>query len=117
MRSFSKLVSLSKVLQKPLKFSLLLTGLITLLAVSSLFFLQPQIPIFYSLPLSSQQIASRFWILLFPGFSLSVTLLHIILIGIYHEVDEVVLILFCWLTVLLQTLLLAILIRLLVLVL
>jgi hypothetical protein len=117
MSSLSTLVDLTKLVQRPIKISLLLTGLITLFSVSTLFFLQPEIPIFYSLPLSSQQIVNRFWILLFPGYSLIVTLLHITLLGIFSKVDEEVLRLFCWLTVVLQLILFAILLRLLVLVL
>lgn len=116
MQAFNQLVELNKTFQKPLQYSLSITGVITLLSVSAAFFLQPQIPIFYSLPLSSQQVASRYWILLFPGFSLSVTLLHIVLIGIFSKVDEDVLGLFCWLTVLLQLVLLAVVVRLLFLV-
>lgn len=117
MSSLSTLVDLTKLVQKPIKISLLLTGIITLFSVSAIFFLQPEVPIFYSLPLSSQQIVNRFWVLLFPGFSLTITLLHITLLGIFSKVDEEVLRLFCWLTVILQILLLAILVRLLVLVL
>lgn len=117
MHFFSSLIDVPKTLQPPLQYSLVLTGGITLLSVASVFFLQPEIPVFYSLPLTSQQIVNRNWILLFPGFSLSVTLLHIVLIGLFHKVDLEVLRLFCWLTVIVQSLLLAILIRLLVLVL
>lgn len=117
MQSLGTLVELSNVLKQPLKYSLLLTGVITFLSVSAVFFLQPQIPIFYSLPLASQQLASRFWILLFPGLSLTVTILHIMLVGIFNKTDEAVLRAFCWLTVVLQVFVLAVLLRLLVLVL
>lgn len=116
MDSFKKLTDLPPTLVQPLKYSLILTGTITVLSVSTLFFLQPELPIFYSLPLSSQQIVPRYWILLFPGLAFSITVLHIVLIGIFKHVEEEVLRLFCWMTVLIQMLLLAILVRLLVLV-
>lgn len=113
MTLFSSIVDIPKVVRQPLKYSLILTGCITALSVSSLFFLPPQIPIFYSLPLTAQQISDRNWVLLFPGFSLLVTLLHIGLVGWLNKVDVEVIRLFGWLTVVLQVILFAILIRLL----
>lgn len=117
MSSFNSLVDLTKTFRQPLQYSLLLTGIITLLGVIALFFIPPEIPLFYSLPLTSQQLAGQYWILLFPGLSLGITLLHIVLVGIFTAVDEEVLRLFCWLTVVLQLLLVAVLVRVLVLVL
>ena len=110
------MVDLTKTFRQPLQYALLLTGIITLLSVLALFFIPPEIPLFYSLPLVTQQLADQYWILLFPGLSLGITLLHIVLVGLFTAVDEAVLKLFCWLTVVLQVLLVAVLVRMLVLV-
>lgn len=54
--------------------------------------LPPQIPLFYSLPYGSSQLADRGWFLMLPAFSVVVFLLHWVLIswgrrfmGIYIE--------------------------------
>lgn len=116
MFSIKRLSDLSPILARPLKYSLIITGCITVLSVSALFFLQPEIPIFYSLPLIPQQIAPRLWILLFPSLSVATTLLHIVIIGVLKSIDQEVLRIFCWLTMIFQLLLLAILVRLLILI-
>lgn len=117
MQSFGTFADAPSTLKSPLKYSLLLTGIITFLCVSTVFFLQPQIPLFYSMPTASEQLASRYWILLFPALSLTITVLHIILTGLFSKTEEAVLRLFCWLTVVVQVLVLAVVCRLLVLVL
>lgn len=117
MQSLGTFADAPNTLKSPLKYSLLLTGIITFLCVSTVFFLQPDIPMFYSMPTASEQLASRYWILLFPALSLTITVLHIILTGLFNKSEEAVLRLFCWLTVVLQIFILAVVIRLLVLVL
>lgn len=98
--------------QKPLRFATSLTAGITLISFIALFIIQPEIPLFYSLPVA-QVLVSKLWILLFPLLALSITIAHIAFVWVAREFQTMVLRLFAWTTVLLLALVLVTLIRLL----
>lgn len=79
--------------------ALLILTLITLIRV------QPEVPIFYSLALPSQQLAQKYWLLLFPTISIVISVLHLLIIKTMNHLDELVLELFAWVTVAIQVLL------------
>lgn len=103
--------------KQPLIASLAITALVTISCVVGYFILPPQIPIFYSLPQASQQLADKIWISIFPVISLTVALSHTVLLGIYNRLDLMVLRVFGWMTTVFQLLLLAIVVRMMLLVL
>ncbi len=71
------------------------------------FFLQPQIPLFYS-QANDQQLADKIWIFLIPGLALLSNMLHFTFMKTQREINEQILKMLVQLTVLLQILLLAI---------
>lgn len=86
----------------------LLLGLLNLLSCTiAYFFLQPQIPLFYS-QASDQQLTDKIWIFLIPGIALLMNVFHFTFIKTQHEINEQILKMLVQLTVLLQILLLAI---------
>jgi hypothetical protein len=103
--------------RQPLMVSLIISSILTLICIVAYFVLPPQIPIFYSLPRSADQIAPKMWIILFPAFSLLVSLSHTILLGVFNSLDVMVLRVFGWMTAVLQLLLLSIVLRMIILVL
>lgn len=88
-----------------------LTGVITLLASIFYFIAQPVIPILYSLPRPEQALAPKLWIFVFPVISLVLSIVHIILIGKFKDLDEFILKMFAWVTVFLQLFIAAVLVR------
>lgn len=71
------------------------------------FFLQTEIPLFYSQP-SDQQLAHKIWLFLLPGMALLINLLHFSVMKSKSDLNEQVLKMLLQLTFLLQVLLLAI---------
>ncbi len=88
-----------------------LTGVITLLASIFYFIAQPIIPILYSLPRPEQALAPKLWIFVFPVMSLVLSIVHIILIGRFKDLDEFILKMFAWVTVFMQLFIAALLVR------
>lgn len=91
--------------------SLYLTAAITLAAVVYYFVAQPQLPIFYTLPLASGALANKAWMLLFPVISFLITLLQLIMIGIFKDLDVLILKLYAWMTAFIQAMLLLVVFR------
>ncbi|MEX0895420.1 MAG: hypothetical protein WDZ94_00600 [Patescibacteria group bacterium] len=108
---WSKAPTLAK---KQLLWSFYLTTAITLIATVFYFFAQPHLPFFYTLPLDSQMLAPKLWLFLFPSISLGITLLHMILLGLFYDLDELILRLFANATTIIQSILLLALVRIIV---
>jgi hypothetical protein len=90
----------------------ILIGLVMALIISVLFFrLQPEVPLFYSLAQDSQHLVAKEWLFLFPGLSLIITLLHMTLFTSAHDMETLLLKLFAWTTVGVQSILFAALLR------
>lgn len=75
------------------------------------FFLPPQIPLFYSLALSSQQLASKEFVFVLPGLSVLFGIVNSVLILRLQKYDVLLIRLFTWMTVVCIALLLFSLIR------
>lgn len=71
-------------------------------------YLQPQIPLFYSLAQPEQQLVPKIWIFLLPGFSLIINLNHLLLLKILKPSQLFVSQLFSYSTLILQIILLMI---------
>lgn len=110
--TWGQLSELAPDVQKPLRYSTTLTAVITLISFVALFIVQPEIPLFYSLP-TAQVLVPKMWILLFPLLALIISVSHIAFTWISREFQTMVLRLYAWTTVLLLMLLLVTLIRLL----
>ncbi len=91
--------------------SCVFTGLITLCTTLFYFIAQPIVPLLYSLPRAEQALVPKLWLFVLPAASLSITVVHTILISKFRDLDELILKMFAWVTVFLQVLLLAILVR------
>lgn len=96
-------------LPKFVKTPFLLVYLLTLISLLSTlvyyFRSQPQIPIFYSLPEPSQQLASKEWLFLFPGLAIISTFIHVAVTKSISTSDRLLVILFSWSTVVVQVVL------------
>lgn len=76
------------------------------IATAGFIFMQPEIPLFYSLPRLDQQLAPKIWIFLFPIMSLLVNGVHAVLIGLESQRESLLLVLFARITLILQIMLL-----------
>lgn len=88
-----------------------ITGVLMLLALTSFFRLQPEIPIFYSLAQKHDFLAPKLWVFIFPCLSLVITITHFFLLSILKSLEKIVIQLFAWATVIIQSLLALSLIR------
>ena len=91
--------------------SFYITVLITLVATVHYFLSQPLLPLFYTLPLPRQALGPKEWLFFFPLFSFLITLLHMIIISVYQDLEGLVLKLFANMTAVIQVVLLLALIR------
>jgi len=98
----------------PLRWSLGLWLLQTILAGASLTWIQPVIPLLYSVANPQQQLVSKWWVLVFPGLSLLFLAWHFFLVKNLKNWAEIIIKLIAWSSVILQLLLTATLIRLLI---
>jgi hypothetical protein len=89
----------------PILISLLLCSGLALLTSTLYFTLPPVIPLFYSLARPEEFLADKAWIFLFPAVSLLISLVHIFLLPTLHVLDEFLMKLFAWGTVIMQLLL------------
>lgn len=85
--------------QKTFKLAIGLTLLMTVLAVIFYTFIQPVIPVFYTLTQPDKQLAPKIWLFIFPVFSWLVTFLHFTLIKTLKTIEGSVGKMFCWTTV------------------
>lgn len=90
----------------------LLISLLMGLLVSVLYFrLQPEVPLFYSLPRASEHLVTKEWLFLLPSISVIITITHLIIMSFSQQVDTLLLKLFAWSTVAVQLLLFVSLVR------
>ncbi len=78
---------------------------ISALAGLALIWVQPIIPLLYSVTDPNQQLVSKWWILLFPGLSILFTSLHFLLARLLKDWAEIIIRLIAWSTVALQVIL------------
>jgi hypothetical protein len=82
----------------PLSISFIVAIILICLSLIVQPFLQPQIPLFYSLALPSQQLADKAWIFFFPIFSFLILMTHFLLILSLKKISLNLTKLFSWLT-------------------
>lgn len=78
---------------------MLLSLLMTAAAGVLYSFLQPVIPLFYTLTQSNQQLVNKWWIFLFPAFSWLVTMVHFTLLKTMKNLEGSIERIWCWTTV------------------
>ena len=96
--------------QLPFKTSLFINLLILIIVGVSQPFLQPVVPLFYSLPQNASQVVAKGWLFLLPTISLIITLFHIGGVSIF-SVHQLVAKLYAWADLILQIILLMITLR------
>ncbi len=106
------LAFLPKKVRKPIYWCFVILLILTIGSVVFYPNLQYQIPIFYSLTKSSDQLVSKKWIFLFPSLCLSIILVNTAFICLVKNLENVVVKLFAWTTFGLQIILAMIFIRL-----
>lgn len=94
----------------PIKLSLITNLLIVIFVGVTYPFLQPEVPLFYSLPQGSLHLVSKGWLFLLPAISLLINLLHIGLINSF-SIHQLVVKLFAWADFILQIILLMVSVR------
>lgn len=62
-------------------------------------FIQPEIPLFYTLSQPERQLAPKVWLFLFPAISWLVTFFHFTLIKTLKDLEHNIQKIFCWTTV------------------
>ncbi len=94
-----------KYIATPIKISLFITLFLLLLTGVILTFIQPVIPLFYSLPNPNEQLVNKSWLLLLPALSFLINLTHLGLLKIFPKVDRLMVKLFAWSGLILQIIL------------
>lgn len=89
-------------IRQPFRISLFFSFLIILIALIMYGSLQPEIPLFYSLPDSSQQLANKIYIFLVPIISFLITIGHFALLLLSKSMEKRLKKMFAWITVILQ---------------
>lgn len=75
---------------------------LTLLTTIAYFQLQPKVPIFYSLGEPSEYLADKVWLFAFPTISTTITITHLLLLGMLKSHHKVMNQFFGWLTLIVQ---------------
>lgn len=91
--------SLPKHTLTPFRLSLAIGFILVGLASVGYWRLQPEIPIFYSLAQSNQQLAPKYWIFLFPFLSFLTTLSNFALIKRNSDLEAILVAVISWTTV------------------
>ncbi|MCC6711659.1 MAG: hypothetical protein IT416_04905 [Candidatus Pacebacteria bacterium] len=89
----------AKQVLQPLKVAFLLCFLITITAGISFPFIQPVIPLFYSLAQADKQLVPKIWIFFFPAFAWIVLITNLLLIKFFQQVESNMQKTFAWTTV------------------
>jgi hypothetical protein len=95
----------------PIKFSLAINLIILLITFGVYPFIQPLVPLFYSLSDPSQHLADKSWLFLLPVISLVMNLIHIYSLKLIETNSQFVIKLFAYSGLTLQTILLMITLR------
>jgi hypothetical protein len=85
-------------------FSIAASCFLTLLTTIAYFQLQPKVPIFYSLGEPNEYLADKAWLFVFPVISTTITVTHLLLLGLLRSHHKVMNQLFGWLTLIVQSL-------------
>ncbi|MDQ5950864.1 MAG: hypothetical protein QG639_141 [Patescibacteria group bacterium] len=104
--SFGRWANVPATIKKQLLLSFYLTVAITLASTIYYFISQPELPFFYTLPLPEQALGPKEWLFFFPAASFLVTLIHMIIISIYHDLTPLLLRLFASMTAVIQVVML-----------
>lgn len=83
-----------------------LSLLILMISVAYYIVAQPQLPIFYSLATANQRLAPKLWLLIFPLFSILINIVHVTVLSLISDYEEVLLRLFGFFTIIIQAVLL-----------
>jgi hypothetical protein len=97
--------------QQPLQLSLIVNLFILFFVLISLNLTQPEIPLFHSLPEAEQQLVPKIWLLLLPGLSLLINIIHIGIVNLTKHIDSLMIKLYAWGGLVLQVLLLLVTLR------
>lgn len=100
-----------KTIKTPFLFVYLFTLVSALTTLTFYFRSQPEVPIFYSLAEPVQHLASKEWLFVFPALSIIIAIVHTALIRLVSKSELLLLKLFAWTTVVVQTVLLLALLR------
>lgn len=100
-----------KTVQLAFKINLFLGLINTVIAGVLYFFLQPIIPIFYSLAQPNQQLQPKIWIFFYPAFSFVVFVIHALIVFRSKELDLATQKIFSWTTTVIIALLSLLLLR------
>lgn len=90
-------------LKTPLLLSFLISCVTALVVLVAYFRVQPVVPIFYTLAEKNQQLAAKEWMFLFPAISFAISFGHLWLLYGYRTYTELILKIFAWTTVAIQT--------------
>ncbi|MBT4123805.1 MAG: hypothetical protein HN981_03520 [Candidatus Pacebacteria bacterium] len=88
-----------KYVRYPLKIAFILCILLTITAGVSFPFLQPIIPIFYSLSQPEKQLVGKAWIFFFPVFAWITLLIHTLILQFFTQIESNVQKIFAWTTI------------------
>jgi hypothetical protein len=94
-----------------LQLSLIINFFILFFVLISLSLTQPEVPLFHSLPEAEQQLIPKIWLLLLPGLSLLINIIHIGIVNLTKHIDSLMIKLYAWGDVVLQVLLLLVTLR------
>ncbi|KUK79727.1 MAG: transmembrane(s)proteins 12..34 [Microgenomates bacterium 39_7] len=94
----------------PLRISIFISLFLIIYTSTLQLYIQPVVPLFYSLPSGSDQLAPKIWLLLFPALSIIINIVHISAIKI-AAMSQLVIKLYAWADLLLQLILLMIALR------
>ncbi len=103
-QSGSRSFRLPKYLRTYFAISLVASCALTLLVTIAYFQVQPLIPIFYSLGEPADYVAPKMWLFVFPAFSFTVTILHLLILPSLRSYHRVMNQLFGWVTLTMQAL-------------
>lgn len=92
-------------LKTPFLCSSLITAIVSLILLTTYFTLQPVVPIFYSLAQPTDSLVPKYWLFVFPIFSVVITAGHFALLRTLREHGQFIQQLFAWTTVVLQVVL------------
>lgn len=92
--------------KKPLNLSFIITLIIIVSSGAYYIISQPELPLFYTLALSSQVLAPKEWLFLLPSLSFFFSLLHVLIVHWFNELEPILLVTFVRVGLLLQLLLL-----------
>lgn len=87
-----------------------------LITLGVYFGLQPQIPLFYSLPRPIQHLVSKEWLFLLPSISFMISFLHLSIAQLSQKRNLLLLKIFAWTTTGIQIILLLALLRIIIIV-